>query len=608
MALNCGRPLARALRPFALAATLSTLAFAAACSLVSPAATTAPASNLERAQRLATEGKHGDAAQLYADLAVQSPDQHDDYELLSAEQWVLAGNVQAAKQAFAAVSPAARTAMPASRALVAAEIALADHQGAEALRELDSITPPTAPDLAQSYYWLRGKAQFLLGRPVDGVRSFVDREHYIADPNALKASRQELFGLVRDAALHGQPMKPPPKSDPVTAGWLALGSVAVEMARNPMRAGAALEEWRKAYPQHPAAESVLMLAQSQIAVATGFPDQIALLLPLSGRAESVGVAVRDGFIAAYLEQDPASRPHLRIYDVAAETVAGAYRHAIEDGAGFVVGPLTKEDVAAVVPLNAGKTPQLALNFLADNVNAGRTFYQFALLPEDEARIVARRLVADGKLRGVALIAQGEIGTRVQKAFADELTQHGGTLVDGARYDASRADFSDVINQVLQVHAAAAKGEPSTHRSDVDFVFLEGPTGASRLILPELKYNYAGDIPVYSTSDSFDPGSTANADLEGLTFPDMPWLVSADPVTTQIRDGVRTAWPSRTARLSRLYAFGFDAYRVVPALKSNSMSQTQDIAGVTGKLYLDEHNRIRRDLDWVQIRNGVPAPL
>jgi uncharacterized protein len=316
--------------------------------------------------------------------------------------------------------------------------------------------------------------------------------------------------------------------------------------------------------------------------------------------------VRDGFIAAYLEQEPSARPHVRIYDVAAETVAGAYRRAVDDGAAFIVGPLTKEDVAAVVPLNAGKTPELALNFLADNANAGHGFYQFALLPEDEARSVARRLVADNKLRGVALIAQGEIGNRVQKAFADEFTQHGGTLLDGGRFDAARADFSDVIKQVLQIHGV--KGEPSTHRTDVDFLFLEGPPGAARLILPELKFNYAGDIPVYATSDSFEPNSNANADLDGLNFPDMPWLVSADPVTTQIRDAVRAAWPSRTARLDRLYAFGFDAYRLVPALKSNTLSQTQDISGVTGKLYLDEHNRIRRELDWVQLRNGAPTPL
>jgi outer membrane PBP1 activator LpoA protein len=39
-----------------------------------------------------------------------------------------------------------------------------------------------------------------------------------------------------------------------------------------------------------------------------------------------------------------------------------------------------------------------------------------------------------------------------------------------------------------------------------------------------------------------------------------------------------------------------------------MSGAGEIAGVTGKLRLDDHNRIRRELDWTQIRNGVPAEL
>jgi outer membrane PBP1 activator LpoA protein len=589
----------------ALFTALAALLLAAGCSLIKPEQT-APASNQERAQRLAAQGKHADAAQIYADLAAQVAAQHDNYELLSAEQWVLAGDVQSAKQAYAAVSPAARDTLPASRALVAAEIALADRDGAQAIHELDTIPVPTSAELAQNYWWLRGKAAFLTGHPVEGTRAFVERERYIPDPAVLRASREELFGLIRDAAERGVSLKAPAKTDPVVAGWLALGPVAVEMARNPMHAATALANWKRSFPQHPANDSVLPVAQSQIAVATGYPDQLALLLPLSGRAESAGVAVRDGFIAAYLQQDPATRPHLRIYDVAAESVAGAYRHAIADGAGFVVGPLTKEDVAAVVPLNAAKTPELALNFLADAVNAGPSFYQFALLPEDEARSVARRLIADGKLHGVTIIAQGELGTRVQKAFAEELTQHGGTLLDGARYDTSRADFSDIIKQILQIHAV--KGEPSTHRSDVDFVFVEGTPGTVRLIMPQLKFNYAGDIPVYSTSDSFEPNPSANADLDGLSFPDMPWMVSADPVTGQIRDSVREAWPSRTARLDRLYAFGFDAYRLVPSLKSKSLSETNSVSGVSGKLYLDEHNRIRRELDWVQLKNGAPTPL
>ncbi|GAC1498367.1 MAG: hypothetical protein NVS1B6_04330 [Steroidobacteraceae bacterium] len=374
-----------------------------------------------------------------------------------------------------------------------------------------------------------------------------------------------------------------------------------------MRAAAALANWKRLFPQHPANESVLALASTQIATATEFPEQIALLLPLSGRAESVGVAVRDGFIAAYLEQDPAARPRLRIYDVAAESAGSVYGRAISEGAGFVVGPLTKEDVAAVLPLSQGGTPVLALNFLSESMSTPRNFYQFALSPEDEARIVARRVVADGRLKGVAIVPGSEWGKRVAAAFAEELSHLGGTVLDSQRFDTSQVDFSDVIKQALQVRSI--KGEPSTHRADAAFVFVAaGSAGTARQILPQLKFHYAGDVPVYSTSDSFEPDAAANSDLDGMLFPDMPWMVANDPVTVQIRDGVRAAWPARTQRRDRLYAFGFDAYRLLPALRGKSRLEGSEISGMTGKLRLDEQNRVRRGLDWAQMRNGQPSGL
>ena len=97
-------------------------------------------------------------------------------------------------------------------------------------------------------------------------------------------------------------------------------------------------------------------------------------------------------------------------------------------------------------------------------------------------------------------------------------------------------------------------------------------------MPQLKFNYAGDIPVYATSDSFEPDPSANSDLDGMFFADMPWMVSSDPTVDQIRDSVRAAWPARTARLDRLYAFGFDAYRLVPALRPNSLSREPRFCG------------------------------
>jgi uncharacterized protein len=576
----------------------------AACSLIKP--TEAPADKQEHAARLARDGKHAEAARAYADLAVQLPADSDNYELLSAEQWVAAADIPAAKQALAQVSPEARTKLATPRALVAAEIAFAENDPTRAIRELDQIPVPTVPEQAQNYYWIRGRSAFLTGHAVEGTRALVERERSVTDPAALKANREELLSRVRTAAERGAPMKAPPKTDPIVVGWLELGPVAVEVERNPVRAAAALDNWKRQYPQHPANTGVLTVAQTQIAVSTEYPDQIALLLPLSGRSEAFGVSVRDGFIAAYLQQNSATRPRLKVYDVAAESIGSAYNRAISDGAGFVVGPLTKEDVAAVAPLSSGRTPVLALNFLGDAVSAPKNFFQFALLPEDEARMVARRVVADGRLAGVTIVPGGELGSRVNAAFADELKTLGGTVLDSQRYESSQPDFSDIIKQVLQVKGA--KGEPSTHRTDATFVFIVGTPGAARLIMPQLKFHFAGDVPVYATSSSFEPNPGANSDIEGMLFPDMPWMISYDPVTAQIRDSVRTAWPGRTARHDELYAFGFDAYRLVPGLRSNSPAAASEIAGVTGKLHLDQQNKIRRDLDWAQIKNGVPNVL
>jgi hypothetical protein len=589
---------------FVVYAALAISVIAAGCSLVKPVET--PADRQEQAARLVREGKHAEAAKVYSELAAQLPADNDNYQLLSAEQWTAANNIAAAKQAFSLVSPEARTKLATPRALVAAEIAYAENDPARAIRELDQIPVPTMPDQAKNYYWIRGRSAFLAGHPIEGTRALVERERYLSDPAALKANREELYSRERIAAERGAPMKPPPKTDPIVQGWLELGPVAMELERNPARAAAALESWKRQFPQHPANASVLTAAQSQITVATEYPNQIALLLPLSGRSEGYGTAVRDGFVAAYLQQDAATRPRLKFYDVAAESVGTAYNRAIADGAGFVVGPLTKDDVAAVAPLSAGHAPVLALNFLGDSVVTPKNFYQFSLYPEDEARMVARRVVADGRLAGVAILPSGELGNRVAAAFADELKTLGGTLLDSGRYDSSQVDFADVIKQVLQVKMV--KGEPTSHRSDAAFVFVVGSAGATRLIIPQLKFNYAGDVPVYSTSDSFEPDATANSDIDGLYFPDMPWMIANDPVTAQIRDGVRAAWPAQTARRDRFYAFGFDAYRLVPALRANSAAGMSQISGMTGKLHVDEHNRVRRDLDWAQIKNGVPFVL
>ena len=140
---------------------------------------------------------------------------------------------------------------------------------------------------------------------------------------------------------------------------------------------------------------------------SGPATSIALLLPLSGKQQPVGAAVRDGFAAAWFASSSAdTRPRVDMYDTAALGAAVAYQRALAAGARIVVGPLTKEEIAAVVSSQPAGLPVPTLALNSAGTPAGATapafLYQFALDPEQEARAVARRIATDGWVRGVAL--------------------------------------------------------------------------------------------------------------------------------------------------------------------------------------------------------------
>jgi outer membrane PBP1 activator LpoA protein len=133
---------------------------------------------------------------------------------------------------------------------------------------------------------------------------------------------------------------------------------------------------------------------------------------------------------------------------------------------------------------------------------------------------------------------------------------------------------------------------------------------ARLIEPQLKFFYAGDIPSYSLSNAYEPDSTAsNQDIDGLMYPDMPWMVTGDGSVDEIRNGIAQAWENRAAWRSRLFAFGYDACQLMLAMSASGRNPADaQVAGLTGMLHFDADRRVQRDLIWVQVRNGEPHRL
>ncbi len=355
------------------------------------------------------------------------------------------------------------------------------------------------------------------------------------------------------------------------------------------------------------------------AAAEGAAAHVALLLPVTGRAAGAAMSVREGFMTAYYQASASERPPVRVYDTGTLSIADALRQAHEQGADFIVGPLTREEVTAAADYPGPRAPILALNFLASEHPVPAEFYQFALSPEDEARLAARRVLDDHHRRGVALVPAGDWGARVLAAFKQELGAGGGELLATAQLDTGRTDYSPSITEVLRINESNARWkrlesvlgsklqfEPR-RRADVEFIFSPAQAAMERLLRPQLRFHYAGDIPTYATSDAFEPDMRANDDLEGLMFPDMPWILGGD-FPDAVRAAAREAWPNGGPYRGRLFAFGFDAYRLSQALPHHGVANSIALEGLTGRLSLDADHRVRRELGWVQVHNGELRPL
>ena len=144
------------------------------------------------------------------------------------------------------------------------------------------------------------------------------------------------------------------------AGWLELGTLLIEVERSPFSAAQRAKDWRAHYPLHPANGTLLDNLLRDSAVSLEYPAEVALLLPLTGRQQAAAVAVRDGFLSAYFQQAPEQRPRVRVYDVGGQDIGAAFVRAVDEGAQFVVGPLTKDEVSGAAALADGRVPVLAL--------------------------------------------------------------------------------------------------------------------------------------------------------------------------------------------------------------------------------------------------------
>jgi len=580
-----------------------------------------PAPSASRAAALAQQGNPAGAAQMYEALARQSSDaQRNGFALQAAQAYLVARQPDEAARALELLSGSLGPEATLERALIDVRIALGRGQAARAWELIRSVGAPRTAQPASQYWRLRQRVAFAAAHPAAGVEAEMQLEHWLLSAHAVQQSRAALLRDLRDAAERGVRIEPAAARSPVVRGWLQLAPLAAEAAHNPTTATADLTVWLSDHPGHPAVEVVRSQLLGEQPQPLAAQAHIALLLPLTGPTARLAASVRDGFLTAYYQAPVGQRPVVRIYDTSGgQPIASAIATATQTGADMIVGPLMRPAVAAAAADRTQRPPLLALNFLPAGAPAPALFFQFALSPVEEARIVAQRVLSDGHLSGIAIVPAGQWGSRVLAAFTQQLQSGGGTVLASTMIDPAEADYSAELKQVLGIDQSRARLDRlesllGTHlqfvprrREDIQYIFAPAQAPIERLLQPQLRFFYAGGIATYATSDAFDPDPRANQDLDGLMFPAMPWMVGS-PLSEAVESAASQAWPAGGPDRGRLFDFGFDAYRLAAALRQNSAPSSLDINGLTGVLTLGPDGRVHRQLTWAQFRGGELTQL
>ncbi|MCK5720771.1 MAG: penicillin-binding protein activator [Thiomargarita sp.] len=378
-------------------------------------------------------------------------------------------------------------------------------------------------------------------------------------------------------------------TDKTIRGWisLALLNKVVSIKHLPT----SINHWKLRFSNHVAKKYIVPEFIANIPVSLNKPQQIALLLPLTGKYGDRSRIIQNGFfIVSEMNENTNFIPTIKIFDTNSDNILQEYQKAVEADVDFIVGPLEKEAIQVLVKNTKQlPVPTLVLNHLKTDVDVGN-LYQFALSPEDEIKIIVERAWMDGHRTAVAFVPDANWGNDVLNTFITAWKAKGGKIISQYSYDAEfEKNIPINLRKIKNVEA-------------VDMIFMLAFPSAAIKIRPLFKYKWK-NIPIYSTSHIYAGviDTKRDAKLTGIRFADMPWILKLAGEAKKWQRSLKNSWSDEMKKYKRLFAFGIDAYNLLSFLKELNEYNWQ---GQTGSLVIDDKGLIHRNqLYWAEFIQG-----
>ena len=593
--------------------------------LVSPGPTLESA-EIRKAEQLVKYGNYQRAAEIYWRAArQQSSPQKEEYQLRAAELVIKLANYALGRRYLKSINEQNLTvALIARKRIAQSIIAINDQQYRQVLALLPkALSTPAKVHMAEILE-LRAQALAGMGDIYASLQTRIELHRYLTNQAAIASNHNQIWSsLARaqtrelDAWLTA--------SAPELAGWIRLSQTRRVRHASIEQLRAALDAWRGRHPHHPATDNLLAAILESFQSYFVMPEKIALLLPMSGRFAQIAEMIHAGILSAR-ELAPQSQyaPEISLYDTGDNPadILYYYQQAVRDGADFVIGPLKKAAANILASQAQLSVPVLTLNYTTDPLATPSNLFQFGLLPEDEAQQVAERASLDAHSSAIILTPHGEWGRRLASKFQTRFEELNGVILDTQYYFPENTDFSMSLKTALQLDQSERRYrrlrstlgqklefEPR-RRQDVDMIFMVASPATARLIRPQINYYFATDLPVYSTSHIFSgiENISKDRDIDDVVYCDIPWLLKPSPDHELMREILQLETGNTYELLPRFAALGIDAYYLPTRLAELAALPHERYDGLTGKLRIENNNKIFRELNWAKFINGKPTLL
>ena len=322
------------------------------------------------------------------------------------------------------------------------------------------------------------------------------------------------------------------------------------------------------------------------------PVKMAVLLPLSGNLAAAGASVRDGLLAGYYGESR-RRPPIDFIDTkgTASGAGAAYDKAVGNGVDFIVGPLGRDEVDALFHRSELPVPLLALNRGKDAPPPGNA--AFSLAPEDDGLMAAEYLLGRERRNVLVIASSDDAGRRSSGAFKERFSERGGKIATTITVGEVPADITAQLRQA----------------TGVDAILLAVKGNQARVLAPQLALAGLAGVSRVGTSQLTAGTGKAEDDvaLDGIAFPTEAWN-SRGVAGLPAAASVATTLPTARGGAGRLFAFGYDAWKITAYMEKLATSTSGGLSGATGTLHLDGFGNVLRTPAWSTFSAGRPVAI